>query len=124
MINYDRYKLSQYNLQISDNSEKVLLFNTFSGSVCRLEKDVWDFLQRNTLGKSIPYFDKLLNQGYIVPAEQDELGKILTDESIAKYSINNEKLIFVIAPTLQCNLKCFYCFEPSQCDHTIMSKQT
>lgn len=39
MINYDRYKLSQYNLQISDNSEKVLLFNTFSGSVCRLETE-------------------------------------------------------------------------------------
>ena len=39
MINCDRHKLLQNNLQISDNSEKALLFNTFSGSVCRLETE-------------------------------------------------------------------------------------
>ena len=118
------YKASRYNFIVDSNEFQLLIFNTFTGCVCRLEKSVWIKINEGNFSNEIPHFASLLKQGIIVQENLDELGKIITNESIVKYSSDFQTLTCVIAPTLRCNLRCFYCFESSQNETVIMSDQT
>lgn len=50
----------------------------------------------------------LTEGGFLVPQELNELDLIRTRHNVARM---RAPLRFVIAPTLDCNLSCFYCFE-------------
>lgn len=115
---------SKFNFIVDEVSEKVLVYNTFSGSVCQLEKNIWEMINLGKIEETHPYFNALKQQGLIVPKEVDEIEKILTQENIAKYTDSKKHLHFVIAPTLKCNLRCYYCFEPSKCDSLIVTNDT
>lgn len=119
-----KYVASQFNLVIKEDAGKVLVFNTFSGCVCTLEKDVFNSICNNIIDEKWPYFNDLISQGIIVIKEIDQVGMILQHENLAKFSNDKKNLSFVIAPTLKCNLRCYYCFESSQNDCKVMDEAT
>ena len=117
------YKGSQFNLLIDEKFDEVVIFNTFSGSVCCLEKDVWNTICNNKVNETCKYFNELKEQGLIVPSDVDQVGMIQYNENLAKFADNRTNLSFVIAPTLKCNLRCYYCFESNQNDTLIASDE-
>lgn len=107
------YKASKYNMVIKRNNEFIYVYNTKTGSLCKFDKQTFSVL--STLNgckkQHIPYFDSLLSQGFIVQDKVNEFNKIIFNYNMAVFNQSPRKLSFVIAPTLNCNLRCKYCFE-------------
>lgn len=112
------YKKSKFNIEINKLDDgKILIFNslTYAFGIMDLEtqiiyKKIESFIIGSTLKpKEKNEIETLLRQGYIVPEELDEI-KILKLRSQSQRYLNKE-LALTIAPTLNCNMACPYCFE-------------
>lgn len=105
------YKLSRYNV-IFKRFNKHYLWNTFSDALIELDDNAYHYI-KNYKGNYVDdsYFLTLKENGCIIDEQFDELGKILFDE---KYLMTNcflKHISLTIAPGLECNYKCKYCFE-------------
>lgn len=102
-------KESIFNIsQLSNN--KIVLYNTFTTSLVELSQYLYHaiFTEKNF---SLPEVSSLFNMGFLVDDSCDELQ---TMENLRCGVIeNSSKKIanIIIAPTLECNAHCFYCFE-------------
>lgn len=107
------YKLSEYNMFIDKNEQFKYLYNSFSGSLCKLEIDKVDALSNleEFEKNENEIFTTMIKQGYIVPDTLNETNRIIMNHNVATMNLYPEKLAFIIAPTMKCNLSCIYCFE-------------
>lgn len=102
-------KNSIFNIaQLVEN--KILLYNTFTTSLVELTEDLYQsiFVENNYLMSEV---SALFDMGFLVEDTYDEVGAM---EKIRCNVIKNssEKIAnIIIAPTLECNAHCFYCFE-------------
>lgn len=118
------YKLSKYNFVIEDTLEKNLVYNTFSGSLISLDKKLYECYQ-NQCDPTLLYFDDLYRCGFIVSNELNEYNRVKSQIEVEINNPQSKSANFVIAPTLNCNLSCFYCFEKeSHLDYKELSKNT
>lgn len=88
----------------------VLLYNTFTTSLVELTRDLYDniFVKKDF---SLTEVSELYSMGFLVDDSCDEVQNM---ENIRCEVIrNSSKKIanIIIAPTLECNAHCFYCFE-------------
>ena len=90
--------------------DKMLLYNTFTTSLVELSEEVYkSIFTENDF--SLPEVSLLYNMGFLVDDSYNEISameKIRCD--VVKHSSRNIANI-IIAPTLECNAHCFYCFE-------------
>ncbi len=103
-------KLSRYNhfFQMADTLRVV--YNARTGAVVQLDKNTWEILQEGKPENLRPSVeDTLREQGMIVAAEADELS--LAMEMYQQRRESRDKLMLTIAPTLDCNFACPYCYE-------------
>ncbi len=107
------YKNSIFNILISKQNNTVLVFNSATGSFVELTIFEYECLINNSFPDKELYAN-LIAQGFLVPKDLDEYNKIVFNESKFIYGATNHRLVFVIAPTLNCNMKCVYCFENSK----------
>ena len=117
-----KYTSSFYNIVIEEDKNNVFLYNSYSGALIKLERSVYEIINKVHIDDHAlcPYFDELFKQGFLKPANLNEYNRILTNERRAVYDNTAKKLTFVIAPTLQCNLNCEYCFEEDiRCNKTM-----
>ena len=91
------YKLSEYNLYLDES--KGIVFNTLTQAVALFE----DKIIRHS---EIP---ELLENGFIVNKEENEF-EIIKAEYDKRDQFSN-KLHLIIATTLDCQFRCFYCYE-------------
>lgn len=109
--NVKEYICSKYNIIFELNKENYLLFNTANGTILLLNKSEVDYLNNiNSLNNES--IEKYLELGVIVDANLNESHKLI--KRINSELCGNEKLSFVIAPTMRCNYKCIYCFEENK----------
>ncbi len=101
------YKPSKYNLVIYSNSLYTLVFNTKTGALIELSDQEFKLF---TQGVYNDMLDILLEQGFIVYKSVNEFNNIILNE-MCNIFLDNNKHSFVIAPTLKCNMNCYYCFE-------------
>lgn len=107
-------KPSRYNL-IFDHNGKKLAFNTSSCALAEVDKSFLNVLNHC---KDLDFYNdseliKNMKEGsYIVEDDCDELEQLKMLNYIGKF--NSKDLSLVIAPTLNCNFACPYCFENSQ----------
>lgn len=120
-----QFNYSFYNIVLKEDERVVFLYNSYSGALCKLEKEVHNFVLNNVLDDNdkCKYFDELLKQGFIKPVDLNEYNKILLTERITILSNPNKSLSYVIAPTLACNLNCDYCFERGYRNGKVMSDE-
>lgn len=90
------YRLSMYNVYLP---EKRVVYNTYTGALSEFEDDE---LRLSDL-------DALIECGFIVRNDSDELAEL-------KYEYDNreslsDELHLIIATTLDCQLRCVYCYE-------------
>lgn len=102
-------KKSMFNISQSIENG-ILLYNTFTTSLVELSEDLYQsiFVEGDF---SSPEIHSLYDMGFLVDDACDE---ILTMENIRRNVLehSSEKIAnIIIAPTLECNAHCFYCFE-------------
>lgn len=92
-----KYKLSEYNLYLDEN--KGLVYNMLTQALAAFE-------DRTLKVKDVP---ELLENGFIVDKDTDEL-IMMKKEYDAREQLSDE-LHLIIATTLDCQFRCFYCYE-------------
>lgn len=102
-------KKSMFNISQSIENG-ILLYNTFTTSLVELSEDMYKsiFVEGDL---SFPEIPALYDMGFLVDDAYDEIlamEKIRRD--VVKHSSTKIANI-IIAPTLECNAHCFYCFE-------------
>ncbi len=104
---------SKYNVFFEDNGKKFV-FNTHSLSI--LELDSSKYLPEYEPGSGQEKM--LLENGFIVPDKDDE--ELMLKNEYWETVCDNQVLYLSIMPTLNCNLRCPYCFEHhSECSMTL-----
>ncbi len=103
-----KYKKSQFNY-VSDSKNGHIIYNTLYNSLIRLSNEEYDvYLSEYDDGFQIA--NQLYMQGLWVDAGVDELEQYNLYSDYANRYIDN-KPHFTITPTMECNARCFYCYE-------------
>src|SRR4030066_24878 len=101
-------KWSRYNVFVRENDIHVLLFNIRTGALIRLnperQRDV-----KNPSNISFDFLEFLLQQGFLVGDDIDELELIANTHKAAKE--NTDSLSVTIELTQACNFRCLYCYQ-------------
>jgi uncharacterized protein len=104
---------------------KIYAYNALNGGLCELEQEVYENILKkdfNAIKSSdLSAFNELKRAFYIVPDDFDETSyvKIMTWEM----KLNKESLGLTIVPTLDCNFRCFYCYQQNYRQPRYMSKE-
>lgn len=121
-------KLSKYNHSVRYDGESYL-FNAYHRGVHRVEPYVVDALKRLDLGEEgwndgLPndIQAKLADSGYIIPEYLDEHAKLRNERETDR--LNSQTINLTIAPTIDCNFGCPYCFEGADKPQERMSEKT
>ena len=104
-------KFSKFNV-FFEHQNKKYVSNTYSKAVIVLDEKHYDILKNKKEQQLEEITDDiacLSEQGILVEDDLDEIGLLRYAYEQSKYS--PEDMEFVIAPTMQCNFKCSYCFE-------------
>lgn len=113
-----KMKLSLYNENIQ-NGNDYFIYNLYHNSLICISTELMDKL-KNLEFKNIEssILDQLINNGFVLNDNQDELEYIKYEHNRVKY--DNTQCSYMIYPTLTCNLDCSYCFE--KVDRKMMKK--
>lgn len=106
-------KLSKYNIAVSRNG-RVIIFNTFRNTYSLLTADIYQMLLDNSYLEHLQkcpnkLFDKLYNGGMIVDDEVDEYQNLV--QEYEKEVFESSAYSLTLLPSLDCNLRCWYCYE-------------
>ncbi|MCO7319510.1 radical SAM protein, partial [Riemerella anatipestifer] len=109
-------KNSQFNTSFFYN-EKWVIYNSLKDNFILLEPLLYELYQaatnENKLDDLTNYhetlYDTLVDKGMIVDDSVDELQ--LVKDLRAKVDFNKETFLLTINPTMNCNFKCWYCYE-------------
>ncbi len=106
-------KQSKYNFFFPLDNGKCIAFNALKNGMAVLPESLANKVQSVTAGTTPDLDDNTLAQlkkgGFLCPDDYDELGLLRIRHNMRQYSDNG--LGLTIAPTLNCNLSCRYCFE-------------
>lgn len=108
-------KISLYTFFV-DIGGKYLIYNSLSNALVELEEDVYSILENDYKGKKEinpkTIDEELLNvlqdKYFIIENEQDD---VLLYKSIVNSYRRQNVMFLTIAPTMDCNYTCHYCFE-------------
>ncbi len=105
-------KGSRYNILISNNGKNAICYNTRLDSFCLLSNDDAELLKSDAgqlAEKSPKVFAALAEAGFVVEDDCDELALAAQEYDNA---INDPSVFYLtLLPSLDCNLRCWYCFE-------------
>lgn len=105
-------KLSKWNSYITLNENFGLVYNAFTDSFIVVKPNSMDlvYAQRGELDKFSDLFkEQMLAIGGLVKKTLDESNEI--DKLILSTDFDKSTLRIIINPTLNCNFKCWYCYE-------------
>jgi len=110
-------KVSRYNILVKLSPTESLIYNSHSGALSKIDSHLAEVIgtsdsavNEDGLSKlEIQALAEMLRCGYIIDDNVDEVKKIQAE--IAEQRCNKNQLKLVIAPTLDCNFGCPYCFE-------------
>lgn len=115
-------KRSFYNLIVKDSEDNgLLLFNSLTSALALLDeraKDIYNNIEKIdklSKDKDINMLDNMMKNGFLVPYDIDEFLIIKTMSNMERFS--SKYLLLTIAPTLDCNMACPYCYENKNHEH-------
>ena len=97
-------KESAFNIEIKVQ-DKWIIYNTLTGAMVRLD---------SKLNQVMCHDEKvqlLIKQGFLIDSVFDEINELEVNRKFGIFNLQPEIIHFSIAPTLQCQAKCPYCFE-------------
>jgi len=117
-------KASNYNFLYKRENESALFYNARTNALAVLDPEHIAkyelFLETGTIDDT--EFKEALKQGsYIIDKDTDELKLIKMHMLDGRY--NGDTLALTIAPTVDCNFRCIYCYEKESIKNSKMSKE-
>lgn len=107
------YKYSRYNFKVKDKNNQSYLYNSLTGALAKLDDDEERMLQQNGEAEKFPIGEKFLAElrfgGFLIDADFEELDLIRYQMQSARF--DRKQLCLTIAPTMDCNFRCEYCYE-------------
>lgn len=109
-------KYSQFNT-FQPYDDKILAYNAFTDKYLLLEHMLYDIILSAKANNNIEeieevhpdFYNALYNDGFIVPADVDEIDKVRA--LMNSVDNQNDSYRLIINPTMNCNFKCWYCYE-------------
>ncbi len=102
------YKLSKYNRFVEMDNGMIFAHNLLSLSQAILNTEEHKALLEIQIGESLEEYIQL---GFVIDDKVDEEAYLELERKLAMYSSLKEDFGVVIAPTMDCNARCFYCYE-------------
>jgi len=111
-------KISKFNIIKKYENGVTLAYNSFSGALSKVNNNFLKLLEsiekgtffiENLNNDEKKLVEKMKKAGYILNSKVDEMKYLEYLSQLQKYK--SKKMKLVIAPTLNCNFKCDYCFE-------------
>lgn len=97
------YKPSVFNLEIPYQGKK-LIYNTYSGALSFIEESL-ESIEREDL------IAALAKQGFFVDKRINEVNRVIVERKRELFTYRIKHLHIEVAPTMQCQAHCWYCFE-------------
>lgn len=105
-------KASYYNIFADNKGRNVICFNSKLDSFCVLSNNDADCLKNNVeklAANSPKVYNALIEKGFIIEDDRDEFEELKEEYRQAVEQKHTFRL--TILPSLDCNLRCWYCFE-------------
>jgi uncharacterized protein len=107
------YKGSRYNHFVTQQDGSKIIFNTVTNALSIMDEEAQERYNQFRVG-ALPNRDHqldlhLIEGGYIVPVELDEIAHLKNLHLATKYDTTSWTM--TICPTIACNFGCDYCFE-------------
>lgn len=122
-----KYKISKFNTAIYFEG-KVIYHNSLTNKFMLLEPILYDLIiasKNEDVSKLKDFhptlFKELIRLGFIVDSNKDEIKKV--KELIKTIDNTNKYYRLIINPTMNCNFKCWYCYE-NHINNSKVSKNT
>ncbi|MBQ6462850.1 MAG: radical SAM protein [Pseudobutyrivibrio sp.] len=102
-----------------------LAYNSFKNSLAVITED--NFAEYKKFEKNNNYiltedlFEKLYDGGYIIEDDVSELELLNFEKEEERF--NHSKLTMTIAPTMDCNFRCAYCYEKNRYENVQMTEE-
>lgn len=106
------YNISKYIVEQPFNENERLLYSTLSTSILTMDNEMYvEIFEKKSFDKYVAECAELCDMGFLFIGEPDAQLKEL--ERIRKEIVDTDHGItaITIAPTMDCNARCFYCFE-------------
>lgn len=123
-------KASKYNYFLKESEGTIIMYNGLTGAICVLDEESYGLYGRLASQKEdkvVPedpaaksFLRDMLMGGYIKYNKADEVGFI---SGVINNSRSADNPVLTIAPTMDCNFKCPYCFEGEK-NREYMSQNT
>lgn len=114
--------LSRYNI-VEKIGNTTVLYNTLSGGILKLNEEYSNHFNNMTekgIFEKEDLVQELIKGGMLYEDEIDEIGLIKMNNLKSRY--NTMGMSYTIAPTMECNFKCDYCFEEGKRYNTMSDK--
>ena len=105
-------KVSKYNFIIPFDEKTSLIYNTLSNAFIKISNEYLYYLENNNLDPlklKNSIVQQLYKGRFLIEKDFDELAFLQYKYDSQKY--NKDVMTLTIAPTLNCNFDCHYCFE-------------
>lgn len=107
-----KYKFSQFNIVIDQDENYATIYNCYNSGIIKLENEILEQIKKGDfILENIRFGAQLLENGYIVNCNINEFQRVKTRLEEVIQDHKQDMLSYVIAPTLNCNLRCVYCFQ-------------
>lgn len=113
---------SKYNI-IENFKDKTIIYNTLSTGILNLNKEYSSHLDKmitHGIFEKTDLVNELIKGGMLYKEYIDEVG--LININSLKSRFNETTALYTIAPTMECNFKCDYCFEQGKRYNTMSDK--
>lgn len=119
-------KESKYNFFYEDKEKaSVIAYNSRTNCLATIDENRYqmyrNFLSNKTEIRDSDFYDKLVKGGFVVDDSIDEIELIKFGLLYSRY--NSDSLGLTIAPTLNCNFQCTYCYEKNSIESCSMSEE-
>ncbi len=110
-------KLSKYTFILNLDNGSYCVYNTLSNALIEIDKEIYAILTDIKYNKSEitdtcigpELFDVLKNKKIITSNDEDDL--LIYKSSVHQIRNIDDSIHITLAPTMECNFNCFYCFE-------------
>lgn len=120
-----KMKFSKFNSVIELKGDYSILFNSYTKTYIIFKstlKNIFKDSQIDHIKNKYPNLHtKLINTGCLISDEINEIDLLKKKSNFINN--NNDNYIIIINPTLDCNFRCWYCYE-SHIKNSVMDKDT
>ena len=127
LLGGENMKVSKYNhvYKFYDNVDQKVIYNARTGSLALMNReyiDAYDSILKSQNIANEKVAEQFLMGGFAVEDDIDEIDLIRMKTLTSRYSTNS--LSLTIAPTMECNFDCVYCYEHISEKAKRMSQET